>query len=85
LTALRGAFPDLRFTLEDLVAEGDRVAARYYWEGTQEGEFMGYRPTGQAVRVGGMDFYRLRDGKIVEHWDRVDELGLLRQLGMMPA
>ena len=84
LLALRRAFPDIRFHLEDLVGEGDRVAARYYWEGTQQGEFMGISPAGKQVRVRGMDFYRLEAGKIVEHWDCVDELGLLRQLGVIP-
>jgi steroid delta-isomerase-like uncharacterized protein len=83
LQALRRAFPDIRFTLEDLVAAGATVAVRYYWEGTQQGEFLGRPPSGKAVHVHGMDFYRLRHGKIIEHWDNVDELGLLRQLGIV--
>ena len=79
---LRAAFPDLRYTLEDVVAEGDLVAARYSWRGTHQGEaFLGIPTSGKAILVRGMDFYRLRDGKIVEHWDNVDELGMLSQLG----
>jgi steroid delta-isomerase-like uncharacterized protein len=80
--ALRSAFPDLRYTLEDLVAEGDLVAARYSWRGTHKGEaFLGIPPSGKSILVRGMDFYRLRDGRIVEHWDNIDELGMLTQLG----
>ena len=79
---LRAAFPDLRFALEDVVAEGDLVAARYSWRGTHKGvAFLGVPPSGKAILVRGMDFYRLRDGKIIEHWDNVDELGMLSQLG----
>jgi steroid delta-isomerase-like uncharacterized protein len=80
--SLRAAFPDLRFALEELVAEGDLVAARYSWRGTHRGEaFLGIPPSGKAILVRGMDFFRLRDGKIIEHWDSVDELGMLTQLG----
>ena len=79
---LREAFPDLRFTLEELVAEGDLVAARYSWRGTHKGEaFLGIPPSGKAILVRGMDFFRLREGRIVERWDNVDELGMLTQLG----
>lgn len=79
--ALRGAFPDIRFELEEIVAEGSLVAARYRWRGTQEGSFGDIPPAGKTVEVTGMDFYRLEQGKIVEHWHNIDELGLLRQLG----
>lgn len=80
--ALRAAFPDLRFTVEELVAEGDLVAARCSWRGTHKGEaFLGIPPSGRAILVRSMEFFRLRDGRIVEHWDNVDELGMLTQLG----
>ena len=85
LGALRAAFGDLRFVLEALVAEGALVAARYCWTGRHTGAFVGIAPTGRAVRVTGMDFYRVREGRIVEHWHHVDELGLLRQLGSAPG
>jgi len=81
VAALREAFPDLRFTLEELVGEDEIVAARYHWRGTHRGQFLGVPPTGKTILVRGMDFYRLRENRIVEHWDNVDELGMLTQLG----
>ena len=81
LVALRQAFPDIRFHLEELIGEGAAVAARYYWEGTHMADFMGVKRTGKAVRVQGLDFYRLQNARIVEHWDCVDAISLLRQLG----
>lgn len=83
LKDLRAAFPDIRFFLEDLVAENDLVAARYYWKATHTGTFLGLPPTGKQVMVRGMDFYRLSGGKLVEHWDSVDQLGLMQQLGII--
>lgn len=84
IEALRAAFPDLRFLLDALVAEGTLVAARSTWTGTHRGAFSGIPATGREVRVRAMDFYRLEEEHIVEHWDNVDELGLLRQLGVSP-
>ena len=60
---------------------GSLVAARYHWEGTHKGTFLGIPPTGRRIVVRGMDFYRFADGRIVEHWDNVDEFGMLSQLG----
>ncbi len=81
VSALREGFPDLRFTLEELVGEDEIVAARYHWRGTHRGAFLGIPATGKTILVRGMDFYRLRDARIVEHWDNVDDLGMLTQLG----
>jgi steroid delta-isomerase-like uncharacterized protein len=81
IEALRAAFPDVRFVLEELVGEGAIVAARYHWEGTHAGTFLGIPPTGRRLSVRGMDFYRFADGWLVEHWDNVDEFGMLSQLG----
>lgn len=81
IEALRLAFPDIRFTLEELVAEGAIVAARYQWQGTHAGVFLGIPATGRKIAVRGMDFYRFKDGRIAEHWDNVDEFGMLSQLG----
>jgi len=82
ISALREAFPDLRFVVDEVVAEGDIVAVRYHWKGTHRGKpFLGIPPSGKGIRVQGMDFYRLRENRIVEHWDNVDELGMLTQLG----
>ncbi len=82
---LRTAFPDLRFTVEDQIAEGDRVVTRWTATGTHDGEFQGIPPTGKQVRLTGIDIDRLADGKVVECWPEVNEVGLLRQLGALPA
>jgi steroid delta-isomerase-like uncharacterized protein len=85
---LRGfftAFPDRAVTIEDLVAEGDKVVARYAWRSAQQGEFQGLPPTGKAVTVSGMDIFRIADAKIAEQWWQEDLLGLMRQLGIVPT
>ena len=79
------AFPDLHITLEDMVAEGDKVMTRVSWRGTHKGEFIGIPATGKQVTVTGMYGYRIADGKIAEWWDYSDNLGLMQQLGMIPA
>ncbi len=84
-TMLRTAFPDLHFTIEDLVAEGDFVAGRLTMSGTHDGPLMGMPPTGRQVRQSHMHFVRFRDGKAVEHWGVRDDVGLMRQLGLMPG
>jgi predicted ester cyclase len=83
--AYRNAFPDVRFTVDFLVAEGDKVVARWTAEGTHLREFMGIPPTGKRFRQVGVTITRFRDGKAVETWPHGDELGLLRQLGAIPA
>ncbi len=79
------AFPDLRFTIEHLVGEGDTVAGRYTARGTHRGELLGIPPTGKQVTLAVMEVYRLTDGKIAEQWVTMDALGLLQQLGAGPA
>ncbi len=81
----RAAFPDLRFTVEHLVAEGDSVAARLTVRGTHRGELLGIPPTGNQVTLAVMELYRLADGKIAEQWVTMDALGLLQQLGAIPG
>jgi predicted ester cyclase len=83
-TMLRTAFPDLQFTIKELVAEGDTVAGRLTMSATHEGPLMGTPPTGRFVRQDQMHFVRFRDGKAVEHWGVRDELGMMRQLGAIP-
>lgn len=83
-TMLRTAFPDLRFTIEDLVAEGDTVAGRLTMSGTHEGPLMGMSPTGRSVRQDHIHIVRFRDGKAIEHWGVRDELGMMQQLGVIP-
>jgi steroid delta-isomerase-like uncharacterized protein len=86
LTAmLRSAFPDFHATIEDLVAEGDRVVIRQTWTGTHEGEFMGIPPTGQSVSFGVIDILRMAGGKCVEHWGQMDTMSLMQQLGVIPS
>ena len=80
----RSAFPDIEFTIHNLVAEDDWVTARWTASGTHEGELMGIEPTGQRVENVGMEFNRVRDGKIVEGYVVWDALGMLQQLGAMP-
>jgi len=82
---LRTAFPDLRFTIEELVAEGDMVAGRLTMSGTHEGPLMGMPPTGRPVRQDHMHFVRFEGGKAVEHWGVRDDLGMMRQLGVVPG
>lgn len=81
----RVAFPDLHFTVEDLIAEGDRVACRITTRGTHTGDFQGIPPTGKRVTQTGIDILRLAGGKIVERWGEFDSLGLLQQLGVVPG
>ncbi len=78
------AFPDLHIALDDVIAAGDRVAARWTATGTHRGELAGIPATGRAVRWGGIDVYRLDDGMIVEWWRNDDFVGLLHQLGSDP-
>jgi predicted ester cyclase len=82
---LRAAFPDLHFTIEDQIAAGDRVVTRWTANGTHNGEFQGISPTGKQITIAGIDIDRLANGKVVECWPVADELGLLRQLGAIPA
>ena len=82
-TMLRTAFPDLHFTIEALIAEGDTVAGRVTMSGTHQGPLMGMPPTGRSVRQDHMHFVRFREGKAVEHWGVRDELGMMQQLGVI--
>jgi predicted ester cyclase len=81
----REAFPDSYFTVEDMVAEGDKVATRKTFHGTHRGEFLAIPPTGQQISIGLIDIVRVADGKVVEHWSIADNLGMMRQLGVIPV
>jgi steroid delta-isomerase-like uncharacterized protein len=80
--SLRAAFPDMTVEIHDVISEGDRVVARMSMEGTHSGPFLGVDATGKRVRVDSIDIWRVADGKLVEHWDSVDQLGLMQQLGL---
>ena len=82
---LLAAFPDVQYELHDVIAEGDKVAVRYTMRGTQHGEVLGIAPTGKAVSMSVATIYRISDGQVVELWENYDALGLLQQLGAVPA
>jgi predicted ester cyclase len=79
------AFPDLRLTIQDIAAEGNTVAARVAFHGTHRGELQGIPPTGKEVAFTSMEFNRVVGGKVEEHWVEIDLLGLMQQLGAVPA
>jgi steroid delta-isomerase-like uncharacterized protein len=79
------AFPDLHFEIEQLIADGDLVAARYLVQGTHRGEFLGIAGTGRSVSIQAVESYRLAGGKLAEQWVVMDALGLLQQLGAVPG
>jgi steroid delta-isomerase-like uncharacterized protein len=83
--SLRQAFPDIRFTIEDQLADGDRIATRWSAQGTHKGMFQGLPATGKQVRLTGIDIDRFVNGKVVECWPEANELGLLQQLGLLPT
>jgi predicted ester cyclase len=81
----RQGFPDVLSTIEDLIAEGDKVVARWTSHATHQGEYMGITPTGKEVEFTGISLYRIEGGKIAESWNVEDELGLMRQIGAIPG
>jgi steroid delta-isomerase-like uncharacterized protein len=83
---LRSGFPDFQVTIEDLfAAEGDKVVLRFVFRGTHEGEFTGIAPTGKQVTMAGIDIFRIGEGKIVGLWNQEDVLGMMHQIGAVPA
>ena len=83
--AYKTAFPDLHFTIEDMIAEGDRVVVRQTFRGTHQGDFMGIAPTGKQVTMTEIEIFRVVNGKGVENWTSSDDLGLLQQLSVVPS
>ena len=83
--AYRAAFPDLRMSFEDQIADGDRVVTRWIACGTHRGELDGIAATGRTAQVSGVFIHRLADGQIAESWTSYDRFSLLRQLGIIPA
>jgi steroid delta-isomerase-like uncharacterized protein len=81
----RTAYPDTHIEFGEMVAEGDLVAGNWTATGTHQGELMGIAPTGRSIKVTGMGMDRVRDGQIVESWANYDSLGMLAQLGAIPA
>jgi steroid delta-isomerase-like uncharacterized protein len=85
INQIRTASPDIYFNVEDMIAEGDKVVTRWTARGTQQGELLGVPPTGKQVEVTAIVIDRIANGKIVEHWAKRDDLGLLQQLGAIPG
>jgi steroid delta-isomerase-like uncharacterized protein len=79
---LEGLSP--HFTIEDVIAEDQKVVVRWTNSGTHVGEFFGIPPTGKSFQIAGIDIHRLQDGKMAEHWHVVDVFGMLQQLGVLP-
>jgi len=85
LAGRRVAFPDIQVTVDDQVAEGEKVSTRRTWRATHKGPYRGVAPTGKAVKWTQISVVRFSQGKIVEDWAVADELGILQQLGALPA
>jgi steroid delta-isomerase-like uncharacterized protein len=85
LEGFRAAFPDVVFTVDDTVTEGDKVAVKTTFRGTHLGPFAGVPASGRSIEVGGCDVFRVRDGKIVEAWWLGDSGSMLMQIGAIPA
>ena len=82
-TRFVAAFPDVQFTVEDMVAEGDKVMVRLTVRGTHQGEFVGIPPTGKQITITGMEVLRIANGKVVERWANFDQLSFYQQLGVI--
>jgi predicted ester cyclase len=79
------AFPDAHAVPEDIISEGDKVVTRWKIQGTHKGEFQGIAPTGKRIIVTGIIISRIEEGKAVEEWEEIDQLGMLQQLGIIPS
>jgi steroid delta-isomerase-like uncharacterized protein len=85
IAGYKQAFPDLQLVELHVIADGDTVATRWTGAGTHQGELMGIPPTGKRIRVEGMNFYKLSNGRVTDLWTQYDGVGMLQQLGAMPA
>ena len=85
ITTCRAAFHGLTVTIDDLVADGDKVTCRFTARGMHNGEFMGLPPTGKAIVMTGIEIFRLQNGKIAELWGEANLMGLMQQLGIVPS
>lgn len=81
----RGAFPDMKVTVHDVITQGDRIAGRWTAEMTHQGDSLGFPATGRRVRISGMSFARIENGQLAEGWNNWDGLSLLQQLGLVPT
>jgi steroid delta-isomerase-like uncharacterized protein len=81
---MHAAFPDLKATIEEVVAEGDWVTTHSVFSGTHQGEWMGVAASGKSISVNVVDFVRFSGGKVVEHWGMMDALTMMQQIGAIP-
>jgi steroid delta-isomerase-like uncharacterized protein len=84
ISVVRNAIPDLHITIEDILAEDDKVASRWVTKGTHKGDLMGAKPTGNKISVSEIAVFRVKDGKVAEGWANRDDLGFLQQIGLIP-
>ena len=82
---MRGGFPDIQWTLEELISEGDKLAARFTMQGTHRGHFMGVPPTEKKITVQALNIYHLSNGQIIKEYGQPDLFGLLAQIGGLPG
>lgn len=85
ITTCRAAFHGLHVTVDDIVADGEKVTARFTARGVHNGEFMGLPPTGRAITMTGIEIFRVQDGKIAELWGEANLMGLMQQLSILPV
>ena len=85
VTVYRNAYPDVHFTVEEQIAEGDKVVTRWTWHGTHQGELLGIPATGKSSTVTGITVDRIVNGKIAESWGIFDQFGMMQQLGVIPT
>ena len=85
VAGFKAIFPDLKEDLQDIIASGDTVATRWILTGSLQQEPMGIPASGQAIRVEGMNFYRLKDGRVTDIWTQFDGVAMMQQLGAIPA
>jgi steroid delta-isomerase-like uncharacterized protein len=85
MSALLAAFPDSNFVVDDVIAEGDKVAVRHRLLGTHQAAFQGVPATGRQIEIGGIVIFRIENGKVVEAWLNADIMGMMQQLGVVPV
>jgi steroid delta-isomerase-like uncharacterized protein len=85
VSELRQGFPDIHFTIKDMVAEGDKVVVRWSWTGTHNGPFKGIPASGKFITNDANVIYQFREGKIIHSWIQSDRLGVLQQIGVTPS
>jgi len=85
ITTCRAAFHGLQVTIDDIIADADKVTARFTARGVHKGKFMNFPPTGKAITMTGIEIFHVKDGKIAELWGEANLMGLMQQLGIMPG